>query len=160
MKILRLTAATIALVGFAAAQAQESAGEVTAETENQQEFRWSDYPIEESTLTAQAKTAYAILRVRDAAEYGTPLEIDTVAVDLADASDRTPNSGLCRDRMPRPGSRIVVKDRCIYESPGEAALNEFQYEMERRRMQELADIRFLDYAEYNMAYRREQARQQ
>jgi len=159
MRFLTLAASTIALLGSAAAQAEESrltpVSDATESETATTDFRWKDYPIDESSVMAQARAVYMILRAREAAEYGMRV-VSTDAVDavIADGTELEADAGNCR-RLTRPGS-LFREQRCFYESPAEAALSEFQYEMERREMEDAMARQFLETAEYEMAFRKQQ----
>lgn len=160
MKTLRLTAISIALLGYGTSVADEPAESTAEATEGVQEtetqFLWSNYDPSESTLLKQANAVYAALRAREAAEQG--IEIDTVTITAADAGQTTASAGNCR-HLAEPGS-LFMRERCFYETSAESAANEFQYRMEMQQNKALHDINFLESAEYEMAYRRFLAQQQ
>jgi hypothetical protein len=152
MKLLRLSAATIALIGYGSVQAQEAAdaasGDAGAADQNSAPVLWSDVQQGQSSLLAQAEAVFAALRARDAAERG--VELETVEVTLAD-NDTVQRGSNCK-HLAIPGSRFMT-ERCIYESPGERALNQYQYESEFEQIREQSDMMFLEIAEYELAYR-------
>jgi hypothetical protein len=160
MKTLRLTAISIALLGYGTSVADESPENAldapAGAQETSSQLLWSDFDPGESTLLMQANAVYAALRAREAAEQG--IEVDTVTITTADAGQTTASAGNCR-HLAEPGS-LFMRERCFYETSAESAANEFQYRMEMQQNQELHDINFLESAEYEMAYRRFLAQQQ
>jgi hypothetical protein len=160
MNILRLSAATIALIGYGASvladeptDSAQTAADGVSETS---EMRWSEFDPARSTLLKQANAVYAALRAREAAEQG--IELDTVFVSAADAAQSPSNPGNCR-HLAEAGS-LIMRERCFYETRGEAALNEFQYRMETQFIRDQQDRAFLEAAEYELAYRRSLQEQQ
>jgi hypothetical protein len=152
MKALRLTAASIALIGFGSSLADETLDNSATPADGASapsRVLWSEYDPAESTLLKQANAVYAALRAREAVEQG--IEIDTVLVTAADAGQGNTGTGNCR-HLAEPGS-LFMRERCFYETRGEESLNEFQYRMEKQFIRDQQDRNFLESAEYELAYR-------
>jgi hypothetical protein len=140
MKLLRLAAVAIALGGFGVAQAEETNSQVL----------WSSFELSESSLFIQFNAVVSAWREREAAKSGIPIE--NIDATVADNRQGVANPGNCK-HLALPGSRFMT-ERCFYESPGEAALNEWQYSREMVEFQEQLERNFLEEAEYGLAYRR------
>jgi len=140
MKLLRLAAVTLALGGFGVTQAEETDSPVL----------WSSFELSESSLFVQFNAVVSAWREREAAERNIPIE--NIDATVADNSPGIDKAGNCK-HLALPGSRFMT-ERCFYESPGEAALNEWQYSREMIEFQEQLERNFLEEAEYGLAYRR------
>jgi hypothetical protein len=152
MKAFRLTAVSVALMSCGSVLADEPAENAPAQpagAANAANTLWSDFDPAESTLLKQANAVYAALRAREAVEQG--IEMDTVLVTATDAGQDNTSVGNCR-HLAEPGS-LFMRERCFYETRGEAALNEFQYRMEREYIRDKQARDFLESAEYELAYR-------
>jgi hypothetical protein len=108
MNLLRLSAASIALIGFGTSLADEPAETAQSATDGASatsQLRWSEFDPAASTLLKQANAVYAALRAREAAEQG--IEIDTVLITAVDADQGSTNAGNCR-HLAEPGSLIML----------------------------------------------------
>ena len=175
MKLLCLTTLAIGLGGATACLADDllTAGHGQgAATAGRPELVFSDYRPSESTLLPQINAVLAALMAKRAGADSSGAnvangpngpEIELVEFDyrnstLADARSDASAGPLCKHMAP-PGSRIM-RERCFYEAPGEAALNDYQFQEEIEQMREQNARDFLEVAEYGLAYRRSLAEQQ
>jgi hypothetical protein len=170
MKRFGLSAIPIALLGAGVGQADDGPTGPAGGTDHllaaveTPEMRWSDFRLAESTLAPQINAVFATRNSRrmiaspDAnGGAGEPVEMAAVTVNAMDAtateaSASGPRAGQCL-HMAKPGSRIM-RERCFYEDPGEAALNDYQFRAEIEQMLEQNARDFLEVAEYSLGYRR------
>jgi hypothetical protein len=147
---LRLSAATIALIGCGATYADDvspisnSHGADSAAEQHSaaraEKLLWTDFANEPSSLLPQAMAVIGALE-------GGMADTDTVSITVVNVSaldddPGTAGAGGCRV-MPRPGSRIV-EERCFYPTAVEQALNDYQFTEELRFMREAALRRQLE----------------
>lgn len=152
MSLSRLSALALAVAAVASAEANGDSATTSGSAATATLVAvplWKDAPGE-SSLASQAKAAAAAHRLRVAAARG--VSVETIDATMADSRPPAGDNGNCR-HLPMPGSRFM-RDRCFYESPGEAALNEYQYRREFEESFEKMQREFLDVAEYSLAYRR------
>ena len=153
MKLLRLSALTIALSGFAAVQADEApsnpsvsaAGVAAVQTQQM----WSSFDTTKSSLLPQARAVFRALRRESEPEGG--VEVVRMAANNTVARTES-DERFCR-HMGTPDSRIMSR-RCFDLSPSEAEFDKFQYQAEIEEAFRLQDEYFLEHAEYSLAYRR------
>lgn len=149
-------AAVVGLVSFAAG-AQETAlqdragGTERADRKSEQPL-WSEFEKDESTLLPQLNAVIASLRAKDVDDG--ELVAATVEMRISADPDAESTREECRV-MPSPGSRIRT-ERCFSESPGEKALNEYQFDEEIRFAREQAEL--LRMEEMNRRAQQEAAR--
>lgn len=144
MSKLRLSAATLALIGCGVAHSDDESTSpttvqgdpVSAASRAAPDTRvlWSDFASEQSSLLPQARAVFAALRIQ--AGQDDELAVSTVTVNPFNEDRVMAPNGDCRV-MANPGSRIM-EERCYFPSPVEQALNEYQYREEIRYMREEA----------------------
>lgn len=140
MKALQLSAASIALACALSAQADEI---TVAAADIQRTAAPGEFRIQGSLLS-QAKAVLATVRQRSESQSD---RLDVLVVDVGDrvaAADAT--GGNCQ-RMPIPGSRIREM-RCYNPSPGEAALNQYQFQEEMRQIRDSQAMRVMQQSQY------------
>lgn len=159
MHLLRLSAISVALFGSVSALADEAddpAIERSRTAASAPQPLWSEF-TDESSLLSQAQAASAAHNRRVAKARGVSLEtID--ATLMADAGTPAAENGNCK-HLPLPGSRFMT-ERCFYETPGEAALNDYQFRREIQENIEQQQRNYLEIAGYSLGYRRSLAEQQ
>ena len=155
MRSIRLSALAVTIAGLATAQAEEAVtaatGPVTADPPPAAATYWSAV-TEDSSLVSQARAASAAQRARLAAARGVTVE--TVNVMFADSRPpQSGNNGFCQHVTAHPGS-LFMRERCFYEGPAEAALNDYQIERDYEDFLQQQYRDFLEVAEYSLQYRR------
>lgn len=144
MKLLRLSALTIALFSFTGAQAEESDHKAETSAVPAAQIPWSSFDEKKSTLLSQARAVFAV--IRRTAEPEGEIEVIRMATNVPDET----NSEFCR-HMGTPGSRIMTR-RCFNRTPSEAAFDDFQYQAEIDENIRLQTERFLENADdYSVA---------
>lgn len=145
MNLLRVSAASILLAGFSAADAQNPT-DLESESRSVEpglERGWANAIETESSLVRQANAVLASLRTNEDGLYGPePVVPDAVMVadlDEAPAPRREGNGSLGCIFMERPGSRIR-ETRCYYPDEGEQALNKYQFREEIRQIRRQQSI--------------------
>jgi hypothetical protein len=164
MKLLHRTTVTMALFGAGTCLADEppnTQAELAVDPGERQELVLGDVRPEGSELLLHIEAATAWLRSGRSVTPGSlsadTVEIQTIDVSAAnaggiEAGTQVASTTLCKHMAP-PGSTIK-RQRCFYETPGEAALNDFQFRAEIEQMLEQNARDFMEVAEYGDRYRR------
>lgn len=142
MKALHLSAASIALACALSAKADEvevaaAAAETAAAPNGLTEQR------SESTVLSQAKAVIAAVRQRFIANG----DQEVLVIDMGERVASSQPAANC-ERMEIPGSRIR-ETRCYNPSPGELALNQYQFQEEMRQIRDQAAMRVMQESQYD-----------
>lgn len=153
MKALQLSAASIALACALSAQADEI---TVAAADVQPAAVPRNFGRMEGSLLSQAKSVLAAVRQRFSVQGNGD---DIVVVDIADRLAATDTAAPNCERMPIPGSRIR-ETRCYNPTPGEAALNQYQFQEEMRQMRDQQAMRVMQQSQYERVVLEAQTQQQ
>jgi hypothetical protein len=138
-----VTAISLAFAGSLVAQADDerksSASHRPAGDDS--EFRWSEGQLS-SSLLPQANAVFAALRAQYSQETD---DVEVLSIRVADLDSAAEGSDGCELR-PATGSRIR-EVRCYNPTPGEKALNDYQFQEEIRYTRQQQDIKQMQQAE-------------